>query len=78
MTCLMFSRSVTAKANGAATVVRIKETTALGLLQFHWEAHRYLGDRWAVLKATVCSRTEMTASNDILTVIKIPHQGYKD
>lgn len=27
--CLMFSHSVTAKAHGAATVVRIKETAAL-------------------------------------------------
>lgn len=78
MTCLMFSHSVTAKANGAPTVVRIKETTALELLQFHWEVHRYLSDWWAVLKATVRSRTKMTVSNDILTVIKISHQGYKD
>lgn len=78
MMCLMFSQSVTAKANGAATVVRIKEATALKLVQFHWEVHRHLSDWRAVLKATVCSRTQTTVSNDILTVIKIPHQGYKD
>lgn len=44
MMCLVFSHSVTAKANGAAPVVGIKETTALQLSQFHWEAHWCLSD----------------------------------
>lgn len=54
----MFSHSVTAKANGAATVVRIKETAALELLWFHWEVCKHLSDCWAVLNSVLWNRSD--------------------
>lgn len=70
---------MTATVKGAAPAVRIKAATAVRLPWLSWKVPRHiemLPDQ-AVLKATACFRRKMTVSNDILTVIKIPHQGYK-